>query len=216
MLRGFDVYKTYLALKRHFNSDRYNYFNYSFKNRGVSARYSTYQNRNDVFYFESLAKDLKKHEEIEGFLVANFVYNSRMWVGEMYGDQAKRTFNDWKKRIESLTYQFKEDVDTLHDLIDNFNKKGLGLQLGFDRIFTVEEGQHPVLLEQILGKHVNLESVIIMNQILQFTHNWNKRILDRVIWPDIYLLISKYEPFLRIEDLTKYKKIMRERLDIGV
>ena len=55
-----------------------------------------------------------------------------------------------------------------------------------------------------------------MNQILQFTHNWNKRILDRVIWPDIYLLMSKYEPFLRIEDLTKYKKIMRERLDIGV
>ena len=26
---------------------------------------------------------------------------------------------------ESLTYQFKEDVDTLHDLIDNFNKKVL-------------------------------------------------------------------------------------------
>ena len=51
MLRGFDVYKTYLALKRHFNSDRYNYFNYSFKNRGVSARYNNYQNRNDRYFF---------------------------------------------------------------------------------------------------------------------------------------------------------------------
>ena len=216
MLRGFDVYKTYLALKRHFNSDRYNYFNYSFKNRGVSARYTTYQNRNDVFYFENLAKDLKKHDEVESFLVSNFVYNSSMWVGEMYGDEAKRTHNDWKKRFESLTYRFKEDVNTLYDLINNFNNSGLGLKLGFDRIFTVEEGQHPVLLEQILGKHINLESAIIMNQILGFTENWNKRILDRVVWPDINRLMVKYEPFLRIEDLTKYKKIMRGRLDIGV
>ena len=104
MLRGFDVYKTYLALKRHFNSDRYNYFNYSFKNRGVSARYTTYQNRNDVFYFESLAKDLKKHDEVEGFLVANFVYNPSMWVGEMYGDECKRVYSEWKKQVESLSY----------------------------------------------------------------------------------------------------------------
>ena len=96
MLRGFDVYKTYLALKRHFNSDRYNYFNYSFKNRGVSARYTTYQNRNDRYFFENLAKELKKHEEVEGFLVSNFVYNSNMWVGEMYGDEAKRTHNKWR------------------------------------------------------------------------------------------------------------------------
>ena len=83
-----------------------------------------------------------------------------------------------EKRIESLTYRFKEDVDTLHDLIDNFNS-GLGLQLGFDRIFTVEQGQHPVLLEQILGRYINLESAIIMNQILSFTHNWNNKILDK-------------------------------------
>jgi hypothetical protein len=216
MLRGFDVYKTYLALKRHFNSDRYNYFNYSFKNRGVSARYTTYQNRNDVYFFESLAKDLKKHEEVEGFLVANFVYNSSMWVGEMYGDDAKRIHNDWKKKIESLSYRFKEDVNILHDLIDNFNNSGLGLKLGFDRIFTVEDGQHPVLLEQILGNHINLESAIIMDKILQFSHFWNKRIMDRVVWPDVYLKMYKYGLFLKIDDLIKYKKIMKEGLDIGV
>ena len=103
MLRGFDVYKTYLALKRHFNSARYNYFNYSFKNRGVSARYTTYQNRNDRWFFENLAKDYKKHDEIEGFLVSNFIYNPSMWVGEMYGDDSKRIHNEWKRKTESLT-----------------------------------------------------------------------------------------------------------------
>ena len=67
---------------------------------------TTYQNRNDVFYFESLAKDLKKHDEVEGFLVANFVYNPSMWIGEMYGDECKRVFTEWKKQIESLSYNF--------------------------------------------------------------------------------------------------------------
>jgi hypothetical protein len=215
MLRGFDVYKTYLALKRHFNSDRYNYFNYSFKNRGVSARYTTYQNRNDRWFFENLAKDYKKHDEIEGFLVANFIYNPSMWVGEMYGDDSKRIHNEWKRKTESLTYQFTQDVKELRSLIETFNNKEMGLKLGFDRIFTVEDGQHPVLLEQILGKHINIETAIIMDKILQFTDFWNKRILDRVIWPDIYRLMAKYDPFLRIDDLSKYRKIMKGGLDIG-
>ena len=215
MLRGFDVYKTYLALKRHFNSDRYNYFNYSFKNRGVSARYTTYQNRNDRWFFENLAKDYKKHDEIEGFLVSNFIYNPSMWVGEMYGDDSKRIHNEWKRKTESLTYQFTQDVKELRSLIETFNNKEMGLKLGFDRIFTVEDGQHPVLLEQILGKHINIETAIIMDKILQFTEFWNKRILDRVIWPDIYRLMAKYDPFLRINDLSKYRKIMKGGLDIG-
>ena len=214
MLRGFDVYKTYLALKRHFNSDRYNYFNYSFKNRGVPARYTTYQNRNDVFYFESLAKDLKKHDEVEGFLVANFVYNPSMWIGEMYGDECKRVFTEWKKQIESLSYNFKEDIDTLYDLIDNFNNSGLGVELGFDRIFTVEQGQHPVLLEQILGRHISLESAIIMNKILSFIGDWNNKIIDKVVWPDVCRRMIKYDPFLKIDDISKYRKIMLTRLDI--
>ena len=215
MLRGFDVYKTYLALKRHFNSDRYNYFNYSFKNRGVSARYTTYQNRNDRYFFENLAKELKKHEEVEGFLVSNFVYNSNMWVGEMYGDEAKRTHNKWKNIIESLTYQFTQDINELRSLIENFNNRELGLQLGFNRIFTVEEGQHPILLEEILGKRINIESAIIMDKILQFTDFWNKSILDKVIWPDVYRLMIKYEPFLKIDDISKFKKIMKGGLDMG-
>jgi hypothetical protein len=215
MLRGFDVYKTYLALKRHFNSDRYNYFNYSFKNRGVSARYTTYQNRNDRYFFENLAKELKKQEEVEGFLVSNFVYNSNMWVGEMYGDEAKRTHNKWKNIIESLTYQFTQDVNELKSLIENFNNRELGLHLGFNRIFTVEDGQHPVLLEEILGKRINIESAIIMDKILQFTDFWNKSILDKVIWPDVYRLMIKYEPFLKIDDISKFKKIMKGGLDMG-
>ena len=215
MLRGFDVYKTYLALKRHFNSDRYNYFNYSFKNRGVSARYTTYQNRNDRYFFENLAKELRKHEEVEGFLVSNFVYNSDMWVGEMYGDEAKRTHNKWKNIIESLTYQFTQDINELRSLIENFNNRELGLQLGFNRIFTVEEGQHPILLEEILGKRINIESAIIMDKILQFTDFWNKNILDKVVWPDVYRLMIKYEPFLKIDDISKFKKIMKGGLDMG-
>ena len=92
-----------------------------------------------------------------------------MWVGEMYGDDAKRTHNKWKNKIESLTYQFTQDINELRSLIENFNNRELGLQLGFNRIFTVEEGQHPILLEEILGKRINIESAIIMDKILQFT-----------------------------------------------
>ena len=43
----------------------------------------------------------------------------------------------WKNIIESLTYQFTQDINELRSLIENFNNRELGLQLGFNRIFTV-------------------------------------------------------------------------------
>ena len=47
---GFDAYKTYLALKRHFTSD-YDYFKYNGK---VRAGVESFLKRNDKFFFRKL------------------------------------------------------------------------------------------------------------------------------------------------------------------
>ena len=99
MIHGFDVYRTYLAMKLHFSSDKFDFFQYDGK---VNAKEETYQSRNDFYFFETLAR---KHteQEIKEFMLASFVAAenpSKVWIGEDFDavvehmESTKTTFNN--------------------------------------------------------------------------------------------------------------------------
>ena len=52
MYGGFDVYKTYLAVKLHFTSDTYDYYKYDGK---VNAKLDTFTKRKDRYFFHKLS-----------------------------------------------------------------------------------------------------------------------------------------------------------------
>ena len=52
-----------------------------------------------------------RKKEVVDFLVANFVSGDR-WGG-VFNSEAKSNYNDWKRRIESMTYTFTNDIDKL-------------------------------------------------------------------------------------------------------
>ena len=189
MTDAFTAYQTYLALKQHFTRDGYDYFRYSGK---VNARLSSFETRKDKYFFYKLAK----HKDLEHFLVANFVDKDVSWVRDLLGAEAEQIYNEWLKRQQSLSYTFKNDLDKMKDnLNDNL---------------MVHDGQHPYLLRLIMGHDICLETVIIMDDILNFSKMWNKKIDENIIWPDIYRKCSKYRPFLRF-DRSHFKQMLRER-----
>ena len=71
LTEGFEAYKTYLALKRHFTSD-YNYFKYNGK---IRASEESFLRRNDRFFFRKLSKKYNK-EELVDFYVSNFIISN--------------------------------------------------------------------------------------------------------------------------------------------
>ena len=82
VFHGFVVYRTFLAMKQHFSNPKYDFFMYDGK---VNAKESTYQARNDFYFFESLAKKLTPIE-VKEYLLSNFVYSenpSKVWIGEI-------------------------------------------------------------------------------------------------------------------------------------
>ena len=110
-MTDYDAYKMYCALKRHFQSNTYDYFKYNGK---VRASYSTFEKRNDKYFFAKLAK----HKDVIGFLVANFYYGD-VWVGDLVNEQtAENQYKEWLKRKQSLSYIFKNDVERIDSLID--------------------------------------------------------------------------------------------------
>lgn len=148
-------------------------------------------------WFEKMSRQ-KTDQEILDFFVANFVSCNdpqSLWVGEIIKD-GETNYKNWNKKIQSLTYIFKEEVDNL------FSGKN------FDDLFKITGNGHPDILKQYLQGKVSLETMVILNQILNYKKEFDSKLMDP-IWEFVSMRISKYSSFLHT-DIFKYKKILKE------
>ena len=188
----FDTYKCYLSLKNHFVKDSYDYFKYCGKSRSTIK---SFYGRRDRFWFEKVARQ-KTDQEIVEFFVANFVScpdPETLWIGEMI-KEGEEKYTNWKKKIQSLSYVFKEETEKLFD-----DKK-------VDEIFQCSKG-HPLILKNFLSGKISLETMVIYDRIFLFGKDYDKKLKDPV-WETVSRKIKKYNPFLNI-DVQRYKSILK-------
>ena len=189
----FDAYRCYLSLKNHFTKEHYDYIKYRGKTR---ATVQAFYKRKDRFWFEKIARQ-KKDKEVEEFFVSNFIYSTdpgTMWIGEMIKEGEGR-YTEWKKKVQSLSYIFKEEVDSLLQ-----DKR-------VDEVFDCSKG-HPVILKSHLGGDISIETMVICDRIFEYRKDFDKKLTDPV-WETISKKIKKYSPFLNI-DVPRYKKILKQ------
>ena len=190
----FDCYKTYLALKNHFTKDNYDYHKYCGKTR---ASLDSFYKRKDRFWFEKISRQ-KNDKEVENFFVANFVScddPQSLWIGEIMREGEGR-YTQWMRRVQSLTYVFKEEVETV---LTGKN---------FDSMFEIVDHRHPKILKEHLQGRLSLETLLILDKILGYKNQFDKK-LDDPIWKFVSQKLKKYSPFLNI-DVFRYKKILKE------
>ena len=85
MYGGFDVYKTYLAVKLHFTSDTYDYYKYGGK---VNAKLETFTKRKDRYFFHKLSTKYAEADILD-FFVANFLADSKRWIGNLLANDGR-------------------------------------------------------------------------------------------------------------------------------
>ena len=197
-LTPFEVYQRYLSLKQHFNKKDYDFFKF---NGRVRANESSFEKRKDRHHFVRLSK-IYKDEELTKFLVSNFVKTKDMWVGNITTPVGRDNYIAWKAKIQSLPYVFENEVGSLFEENEKFNI-----------IFDVEDGQHPPMLRYVFGEEVSLETFIILDSILHFIPDFNEKIQETVIWPDLYNMCLKYAPFLNVNK-QKYVDILKKQVDL--
>jgi len=190
---GFDAYKTYLALKRHFTSD-YDYFKYNGK---VRAGVESFLKRNDKFFFRKLAKKYDEKELVD-FFVSNFIVSDN-WIGNLISQESEDNYVRFKKRRESLSYHFDTE---LRWLVDHCRDHDLEL----NKLLLVENNNHPLLLKFLLQKKISIDTIIIMDSVLNFLHHWGKN-LDDIVWEEKKRLIIKYNKFLTYDPFVYRKKL---------
>ena len=107
----FDCYKSYLGLKNHFTKPKYDYHKYGGKSR---ATVQSFYKRRDRYFFEKLSRQKTDGEVVE-FFVSNFISCDNpqsLWIGEIVRN-GEGNYVDWKKRKQSMSYLFREQMDKL-------------------------------------------------------------------------------------------------------
>ena len=192
----FETYQHYLSLKNHFTNPKYDFFRYGAKTR---ATVTSFNKRKDKYWFEKTSRKYSDREVVQ-FLVSNFISSDNpqnLWIGEII-NSGERNYAEWMKRQQSLTYLFKEQMNTL--LSEN----------ELENVFNCSKG-HPVILKKYLAGEVSIENVVICEKIFSFREKFDKK-LDDPVWETVSLKIKKYLPFLNI-DVFHYKKILRKIVD---
>lgn len=195
-MEAYEVYRLYMALKLHFTTESYDI---TVTKGAVKSSESAFLKRRDVFAFRKLSKKFATRQEIINYFIANFVTGDSS--GGIYNANSDDIYEQWKSRQDKLSYMFINDINRLHLEAD---KDHLDPLVSYDN-------QHPTIVKMLLGKNISLETVIILDKLLDFRYNVNTKLLKDFIWNDLNLLIIKYRPFVRFDRTKFYQLWIKEK-----
>ena len=142
----FETYQHYLSLKNHFTNPKYDFFKYGAKTR---ASITSFNKRRDKYWFEKTSRKYSDKEVVD-FLVSNFVSAdspSNLWIGQII-NSGERTYQEWMRRQQSLTYLFKEQSNELFS------------EIKLEDALNCSKG-HPIILKKFLSGQLSLETLTI-------------------------------------------------------
>jgi hypothetical protein len=182
-MEAIDTYLMYCALKAHFGKTDYDFVTYHGKTR---IKRDSFYKRKDRGFFVKISRKYKTEENIKNYFVSNFIKDGKGYVSN-FSDE---NYEEWKDKRANFYNQFVLEIGPF---VKNFNP-----------LFVIKDDEHPILLKEYLGKRVSLETLIILDELVEFSKTWNKKLSEDYIWQDIKKLMNNYKRFLTL-DKNKYK-----------
>jgi hypothetical protein len=192
MLTGYEICKDFMAVKLHFK-DKFDYFKYNGK---YHLKFKTYEAKHDKFHYEKLANKHYCSNNAPIFFCANYIEDEKSL--DYIGNVSEQNYNNWFRRIQSLTYRFNQDIIKLDD--------------NFDSEFKIIDGQLPSIIQKFLEKEITLETIVIINRCIRFIEKTENKIEKNIFNNYILNKIKKYSPFLEF-DTKKYTQLILKRYE---
>ena len=195
-MTGYEAFCLFSSLKLHFTQESYDYFKYGGKSR---TSIDAFENKKDKWFFYKLSRRFSNDDQARDFLVANFLHDSNVWIGNLLREDSDIHYRARQKVIQSLSYTFTNEIGSIMNQ-ENPNDS-----------LMVQDGEYPKLLTKLLHNEISIETVCILNSILKFLPMWDKKIADTIHYPSVSLKVKKYTPFIQF-DPTKYKLILKKEI----
>tara|TARA_R100000697_G_C5379004_1_gene179481 strand:- start:121 stop:681 length:561 start_codon:yes stop_codon:yes gene_type:complete len=165
-------------MKAHFSKGEYDFVKYGGKSK-VSR--DSFWKRSDRSFFAKLSRKYENENDIRDYFVANFTINNERWVGNFTDE----IYSQWKNKMETLSQNFENEMTPL---LENFEEGKY--------IFAVSNGNHPKLFKEYLGKRVSIETMIILDELMEYSKKWDVQMDGDHMWLDAKNLMDNYKKFL--------------------
>jgi len=149
-MNGYETFEIFQSLKLHFTTEKYDYFKYGGK---TNVNVNAFENRKDKYHFYKLSRKFNTKEDLESFIVANFVEDDIKWVGDLLLEEAKNTHLKRQRVLQSLSYTFENDCKVI---LEDCKVKTEDCKVIFNRMLKVNDGNYPPLLTLALRKMARL------------------------------------------------------------
>jgi len=200
-IEAFEACRLFHSLKLHFTRDSFDFFK---SNGRIKISEKTFLAKKDRFAYYRLAKKYHREDLID-LIVSNILEKDSIWSMTLLEPEAEDVLNGYRKRIQSISYNFKEDIQKLVQWSEE-NKTTL------DDILNPKDS-YPPLLSMYMRREIQIETLIILNSILNFFPAWQRKIKDEIIWPKIHIKFQKYSPFVLSKiDIANMKKILKQEI----
>jgi len=192
-MTGYEAFSLYHVLKLHFTTD-YDYFKYNGKS---NISIESFEKRKDKYHFYKLSRKYDT-EEYKEFIVSNMVDSDKTWAGSLLEEDAYQIHLKRITIIQALSYNFKNDCCTIASA-GNIN----------ELLHTT--GEYPKLLTMALQKEISVETLCILNSLMNFMSMWHRKIEDDIRYPGLHRKWVKYAPFIMF-DREKIREIALKEL----
>jgi hypothetical protein len=92
------------------------------------------------------------------------------WVGDIANAEGEENYKIWQKRNQRLTYEFEQDIIRILEQAENP-----------DELIVVPSGGYSALLLGAKQHKICIETLVILDDIMNFFPMWNKKISDDII-----------------------------------
>ena len=104
-----------------------------------------------------------------------------------------------------LSYVFDNDSDKfMVTMLENKN-------MTFDDFFKMQDnGQHPLIMIMLQKKLIEIETFMIINELVHFFPQFDKDMKDDIVWQELKRKCTKYAPFL-VKESGPLNKILKRQ-----
>lgn len=196
-LSPFEAYSMFQAMKLHFTSDSYDYFKYHGK---VKTTLEQFNGKKDKYFYHRLCRRYDA-DEIQNFLLANMLAGDPKWVGNFLDDEADAHYKQHVAHIQSLTYQFKNELQELFENVDDLAD-----------LFKLENNGYHKLFNETMNGTISRETAMIIDDVTNCFSKFDTKLKGDFLWDKFYFKCRKYRPFLSY-DKEKIKTILKQQLN---
>lgn len=190
---AFDTYVKFTAYRRHLETTSYDFAKYRGK---VKASYDAFLTKPDVYFYTKLSKKT----DIDGRIISNLIENPKVWIKELVSEEGETIYLAWKKRLDSITYHFTQELKVLND--DYFSN------------FEVKKGQIPHIINLVLSRDISFEVFTLLCSLANVYTYFDHELKDDVICRQILQRARKYDTILSDIDRKKLSELTKKHFGL--